>query len=399
MQAVPKSQGVERAAHDHLRLGVAAANACHQCAASGGGHDVGHNPEHTASIQIRAHPELRLFPERELINPGKEGRAPPNPVGGAESMTRMARAAQDSAEWDRSARAHIASRAADAGWKAYWLDLWEHHFAAGFANGHFVRELTKGEDGPFFERVWEMMLGRHLVQCGYDVISPPEPGRPDFRCAKSGTVTWVEATCATAGRDVALASDADWLRSSGYVPHDNLLLRWTNALQQKIKQCAAHRRAGIVAPGEGYLIVINGGLIATGNWGFGVSQLPFVVEATLAVGALQFSYDRETLAFKGAEHRVRTHAVKENAAAVGTAAFYDRSNAGISALVGCGSMRVECPTLPLLVAHNPLADRPFPTGILGPHTREWAASLTGRDEDASYWEIAEVPAAKVTATK
>lgn len=306
----------------------------------------------------------------------------------------MSRAAVDHARWDVLVRKQIASHAAPADWTGYWLSLWEHHLAAGFANEHFVRELTKGENGPFFERAWEMMLGRHLVACGFDVSSPSRPGQPDFRCVRAGAVTWVEGTCATSGRDVLLAPDADWLTSSGYVPHDNLLLRWTNALQQKIKQCAAHRRGGIVAPGEGYLIAINGGLIATANYGFGVSRLPFVVEATLAVGALQFRYDRETLDFKGAKHLVRTRVVKENAAAVGTAAFYDISNAAIGALLGCGSMRVDGPTLPLLVAHNPVANCPFPTGLLGPDTREWVARLTGQDDEESFWEIAEVTATK-----
>jgi hypothetical protein len=84
------------------------------------------------------------------------------------------------------------------------------------------------------------------------------------------------------------------------------------------------------------------------------------------------------------------HATKGDSATVTTAAFYDRANSGIAALLGIGSMRVETALLPLLVAHNPLADCPFPTGQLGPESREWTARLTGRDEGATNWEIAEV---------
>ncbi len=257
---------------------------------------------------------------------------------------------------DDLVREHLAARAADLGWTAYVLALWEHHLAVGFANGHFVRELTKGVDGPFLQRVWEMMVGRHLVACGYDVSSPTSTGMPDFRCSKGGTVTWVEATCATAGQDASLAPDAEWLLSGGYVPHDKILLRWTNALDQKIKQCAARRRSGSVAAGEGYLIAINGGAVGTANYGFGVSRLPYVVEASLAVGPLQFSYGREALAFRGAAHQARVHATKGGSATVSTAAFYDRSNSGIAALLGIGSMRVEMAVLPLLVAHNPFRE-------------------------------------------
>ena len=294
------------------------------------------------------------------------------------------------AKWDDRVRAHLAARAADPGWTAYVLGLWEHHLESGFVKDHFVRELTKGEDGPFFQRIWEMMVGRHMLGCGFNVVSPSQDGRPDFRCEKDGCATWVEASCITAGQDPALAPDADWLCSSGHVPLENILLRWANALDAKIKQAKAHRAAGIIAPKDRYIIAINGGLIAAGNYGFGVSRHPFVVETTMAVGALQFSYDRETLAFKGAAHQVRTHALKENKSTVQTAVFYNKENAGICALVGCGSLRVEGPSLPLLVAHNPHAECPIPPGHLGACTREWTAHFTGRDVEASYWEIVEI---------
>jgi len=269
------------------------------------------------------------------------------------------------------------------------LSLWTDYLTAGLAQDHFVRELTKGEDGPFFQRIWEMMLGRHLLVCGYEVTSPHQDRHPDFRCVMNGLVLWVEATCITSGQDAALAPDADWLCSSGYVPHDKILLRWTNALNSKIKQAKAQRAAGIIDTGDAYVIAINGGLIAAGNYGFGASRRPFVVEATLAVGELQFSYDRKTLAFKGAEHRVRTHLLKENKSPVPTTAFYDMKNAGISAVVGCGTLRVEASTLPLLVAHNPHADSPLAPNRLGPETQEWSAVLTGKDAEATYWEIRE----------
>ena len=297
--------------------------------------------------------------------------------------------ARNHARWDDLVRAHLASRATGSGWSVYVSRLWEHHLAAGFANEHFVRELTKGLKEAFFQRVWEMMLGRHLVACGYDVLSPADAGMPDYRIIKSGSAAWVEATCAMAGQDPLLAPQAEWLCSSGFVPHDSILLRWTNALSQKIRQAEVRRRSGMIGPRESYVIAINGGAIGTANFGFGASNLPYVVEATLAVGPLRFNYDRQTMGFKGAAHDQRTMTQK-GMSAVPTAVFFDRSNRGIAAVAGIGLSRVEATMLPLLVAHNPNADCPFPTGQLGDGSREWAACLKSEDKSASYWEITEV---------
>ena len=229
-----------------------------------------------------------------------------------------------------------------------------------------------------------------MLACGYDVISPIEDGRPDFRCEKDGHATWIEATCITSGQDSALAPDADWLCSCGYVPLDNILIRWANALDAKIKQAKAHRAAGIVSTNDSYIVAINGDAIAVGNYGFGVSQHPFVVETTMAMGALQFSFDRETLAFRGASHQVRVSTFKSNKSPVSTTAFFDEENGGISALVGYASLRSEGAKLPLLVAHNPHAICPTAPGHLGSGTREWAAKFCRRNASAAYWEIAEI---------
>ena len=298
------------------------------------------------------------------------------------------------AQWDDRVRRNLAARASDPGWTEYVLALWQQHLNAGFVHDHFVTELTKGEDGPFFQRIWEMMVGRHMLACGYDVTSPAKDGQPDFRCSKDGHVTWVEAICITAGEDPALAPNADWLRSSGYVPHDNILLRWANALDAKIRQAQAHRAAGAIATKDSYLIAINGGLITAGNYGFGVSRYPFVVEITLAVGALQFSFDRETLALRSVSHQARTHTMKANKSPVPTTAFLDRKNAGISALVGCGSIRVPNSELPLLVVHNPFAECPIPVGSLGTETREWVAKPSEQDSTTKIWKVEEVASSR-----
>jgi hypothetical protein len=61
----------------------------------------------------------------------------------------------------------------------YWK-LLERRAAAGLAGDHFVNELASGSKTKLSQRVWEMLLGQHLVACGHDITTRPE-GEPDYR--------------------------------------------------------------------------------------------------------------------------------------------------------------------------------------------------------------------------
>ncbi len=73
----------------------------------------------------------------------------------------------------------------------YVLDLWTHYFDLGLAKAHFVKEFTNGKDATFQQRLWELMLARHLTDQGHK-ITVPDNGS-DFRFEHLGQTIWVEA--------------------------------------------------------------------------------------------------------------------------------------------------------------------------------------------------------------
>ena len=235
------------------------------------------------------------------------------------------------------------------------------------------------------------MVGVHLMDSGWDVAAPGRDGHPDFRCEQDGSVVWVEATCATPGTDPMLASDADWISKGAYVPLDRILLRWTSAVDAKAKAGLRFRLNGVVGCDEGYVIAVNGALVGTANYGFGVSRLPYSVEATMGVGALQFSFDRETLDFTGSAHMARVSVSSMNRGSpISTMKFLNGEDTSTSAVAGFGLARTEAALLGLLVAHNPHAAVPLEAGLLGSTSREWTARWAGCHAGCQLWDIVEI---------
>jgi len=59
------------------------------------------------------------------------------------------------------------------------IGLWEDFRSLGLAKYDFVVEFTSGKKERFFQRLWEMLLARHLASQGYTVTSARTG--PDFR--------------------------------------------------------------------------------------------------------------------------------------------------------------------------------------------------------------------------
>jgi hypothetical protein len=81
----------------------------------------------------------------------------------------------------------------------------------------------------------------------------------------------------------------------------------------------------------------------------------------------------ETRQFEGAVISDRHFLVNCNSAEVPTTSFLDRNYAGVSALIGCASLRSQGEHLDVHVVHNPIADTPLPHGLLGGGEEEWFA--------------------------
>jgi type I restriction enzyme S subunit len=279
---------------------------------------------------------------------------------------------------DAAVRAFLAKEFAHTpNYQTNVLRLWDRYRALGLPNDDFIAEFTSGKEPSLFQRVWEMMVARHLDAQGHKLTCL---GRgPDFRFEYDGVTVWVEAIAPEPRGlpDHWLTSPAPGEFRVGTVPHDEVLLRWTAAFKEKWQKLQDYQRKGIVGPEHAYVIAISGVQLGVIPMDHGISRLPLAVETVFPVGPLAVILNTETHRIEGSRVSERFLIRNANNAAVPTTPFVDPAYAGVSAVFGCSIDRCADPELPAYVAHNPLARVRIPTGILGATIEEWMAEPAG----------------------
>lgn len=262
--------------------------------------------------------------------------------------------------------------------RAYVLDTWERFNQQGLAKGNFVSDLISGEDSKLFQRLWEMVLARHLIEQGFELQSN-DPG-PDFSFYLDGKKVWIEAT---APEPIGLPEK--WLSQKGVnrIPHKQILLRWTNALSVKKAKFLKYRRKGIVQDNDVCVIAITGHLL--GGELRGVSQLPWAVEAVFPIGPLAVDINKQTGEHSALYTSERWTVRKLNRTDVPTDSFLNQANRYISAVVGCSRCWKDVAGYEMSIVHNPFADNRFPHKQFGADLEYVCES--GEDEDYAIYEI------------
>ncbi|TRL37172.1 hypothetical protein FM996_03050 [Methylosinus sporium] len=281
---------------------------------------------------------------------------------------------------DQHVMAFIASSVEDWPYnRATVAELWRHHLAAGLPNRHFVTEFTSGKRERFFQRLWEMLLARHLCAQGH-ILKSPDNG-PDFRFEHDGRVVWVEAISPE-----PRGLPSDWMQMPppntyrvSTVPHDEIALRWTAAFKEKFEKLKAYRSKGIVGNDDAYVIAIHGGQLGLIPLDCGVSRLPLALETVFPVGPLAIPFDRVTQKLGQAEVSLRFDIAKANGSTVPTTSFVDQTHAGVSAVIGFSRDHAIAPELSLHVVHNPFARVRVPFGVLGRSVEEWYGEPVGTE--------------------
>ena len=253
--------------------------------------------------------------------------------------------------------------------RSYVLDLWDHFNQRGLAKGNFVADLISGDNSKLFQRLWEMLLARHLIEQGFDTRSN-DPG-PDFSFEIDGKKVWIEAT----------APEPTGF-SENMSPDEQILLRWTNALSVKKKKFSKYRNKGIVQNNDRCVIAINGHLFGEPR---GISQLPYAVEVVFPIGPLAVSFNRRTSERSSPYNSERWSVQKPSGANVPTDSFLNQANRYISAVVGCSSCWKGVPGYEMSIVHNPFADNRFPLKRFGADLEYICES--GEDEDYVIHEI------------
>lgn len=253
-------------------------------------------------------------------------------------------------------------------------DAFDAFMVHGLGDPQFIKELLSDKEERFAQRLGEIQLALRMRSAGFALASKAKG--PDLLATKHGRRVWMELITPEP-KDLP----EEWIRPRNGVqtfPHEKVLLRWTAAIKEKMEKGRGYLEKGIIQTEDPYVIVVNDALLnARGGFLHGISQKPFVVEATLAVGPIQVTIDRNTLETLGTGHQHRTHVINHNQARVPADTFFDPKYQHVSAVMGT-SLRipdVRGEAWPNHLVHNQRASVPVPHGFI-PAGEEWACKET-----------------------
>jgi hypothetical protein len=130
---------------------------------------------------------------------------------------------------------------------------------------HAAKELCSEDRNKYYQRYWEILLGRHLQLCG---LSPRATSKgPDFHATRDQLTIWIEAVAPTKGTEQILVAPDEML-SSNYLnipsyqtDHYAILRRWTQVLKDKYEKLQDYLDSGMVKPDQACVIAINSCLL------------------------------------------------------------------------------------------------------------------------------------------
>lgn len=264
----------------------------------------------------------------------------------------------------------------------------QHYIDAGLGDRDAERRLCSTDDWTYWQQLAEVLVAHQLELARLHFFHPAEG--PDFCVEHEGRRIWIEVITPTPANvpEAWLAPPGGGVRD---FPHEAILLRWTAAIKEKAEKLLGNDRGlrgylatGVVAADDAYVIAINSRLLRGYDGALdcidGISQFPFAVEATFAVGPLQVRFNRETLEAGGPEHQRRMLISKSKGEAVPADTFLDQRFAPVSAIWAIdadeGTLRGKIPRS--AVVHNPIATNPVPTGLL-PAQDEYVARTLDDD--------------------
>lgn len=270
--------------------------------------------------------------------------------------------------------------------REYLANACEEFVGSGLADPKFVSELTSGSEQKFWACISEALVANRLRGRQFGVRSSRGKG-PDFLLMNGSHKVWIEVVCPE-----PVSLPANWLNPQPgtviHFPHEEILLRWTSAIKAKAEALIGsadgrqegYLRSGLVAPGDAYVIAVNGCRLRSGPFSalVGISQFPFAVEAVFPVGPYQLRIDRETLEVVERGHQHRPYVLNKNGSEVPAYTFLDPRFNLISAIwaVDLNGGSAIGNTEPTAIVHNPNATNPIPVGFL-PADDEYLANPEG----------------------
>lgn len=235
--------------------------------------------------------------------------------------------------------------------------LWRRFYP--LADIHF-REDARNH---FLQRFWEMYLGVALLEHGFDLHRHGGEG-PEFYAFIGNSRIWFEAIAPGPGTGPDQVPQLI-VGEAAYVPTEKILLRFTNALNEKRKKYTSALAKGIISIEDYYILAINSQGIPNARYG---GSIPYFIQAFLPFGPLTIAFDTKSFEQTDSFYAFRPEVTKVSGSPVSTRSFLDEEASFCSALLHSG---VDCANHPsqlggdFSVLHNPGARRPLDTTAFG----------------------------------
>jgi hypothetical protein len=237
--------------------------------------------------------------------------------------------------------------------KRFVEELWTRF--CHLADPHF-REDARSH---FLQRFWEMYLAVTLLEHDFELKRHGSEG-PEFYAMVDNKRLWFEAVAPGPGDG---PDQVPALRYDGQfhdVPTEKVLLRFTNALDEKRRRYFSALAKGIIAEDDQYVLALNSRGIR--HHALYENGMPLFIHAFLPIGPLVVPFNVTTKQWEEAFYQHRFTIAKVNGSSVSTRTFLDEDATFCSAILHTG---VDCANYPsqfgsdFAILHNPNARCPL----------------------------------------
>ena len=141
-------------------------------------------------------------------------------------------------------------------------------------------------------RFWEMYLGVCLLENNFQLVPKKSSDGPDYHILLNGKNLWIEATAPEAGSGNDAVPSIFEHDKFHPVPEDKIILRFTNAIAEKLKKREEYLKKRIIDANDAYVIALNGvGIQMTLFEG----PMPAIIKSVYPAGDYSVTIDVNTL--------------------------------------------------------------------------------------------------------
>ncbi len=198
-------------------------------------------------------------------------------------------------------------------------------------------DLPTKAQRSFAAAFWELDLAATFLESGIALVERRSPDGPDVVCVGPPRI-YVEAVSATPGESPEtnpnsvhpLIPEGEQDGPARFVPHEQIILRLRNAIEEKYRTRREYLTNGMLQPTDPYVIAVSAAEI--GMAGLEMT-IPDILSAVLPFGDEFISVNLLTGEAEGGGFKHRPAVLKANRSPVSTTLFQQPEHDGISAIL------------------------------------------------------------------